>query len=98
VSDRLRWQYCVVNIGSFNAMQRLGHVLGALGGEGWELVSVYDKASNWLQGMEKGFMLFKRPVLPGEEPQGDWAEIWDTNRVDMAARGETYDPKAVPWA
>ena len=26
--------------------------------------AVYDKASNWFTGMEKGFILLKRPVAP----------------------------------
>ena len=63
--DGIRWQYSVVNIGSFGAMSRMASVLGLSGSQGWELVGVYDKASNWFQGMEKGFMLFKRPVPVG---------------------------------
>lgn len=35
---------------------------------GWELVAVYDKASNWFAGLEKGFVLMKRPVPTGVEP------------------------------
>jgi hypothetical protein len=34
------------------------------GSQGWELAAVYDKASNWFTGMEKGFILLKRPVAP----------------------------------
>jgi len=49
----MRWQYAIVNIGSFGAVGRLTGTLGKLGAEGWELVHVYDKASNWFQGMEK---------------------------------------------
>lgn len=60
-----RWQYGVVNIGMFKAASRMQLVLGHLGSEGWELISIYDKGSNWLGGMEKGFMLLKRPVPPG---------------------------------
>lgn len=60
-----RWQYGVVNIGMFKALSRLQGVLGHLGEQGWELVTIYDKSSNWFAEMEKGFMLLKRPVPPG---------------------------------
>jgi hypothetical protein len=59
-----RWQYAVVNIGMFGAIERLQLVLGSAGSQGWELAAVYDKASNWFTGMEKGFMVLKRPVAP----------------------------------
>lgn len=72
-----RWQYAVVDIGLFNAASRLLSVLGALGSDGWQLVHVYDKASNWLSGMEKGFVLFKRPVVGDAAPPGDWAMQFD---------------------
>jgi hypothetical protein len=68
-----RWQYRVVNIGVFNAPQRLAMILGQLGAQGWELVHVYDKASNWMQQSENGLAIFKRPVAPGEHPEGAWA-------------------------
>lgn len=41
---------------------RMASVLAVAGENGWELVSIYDKSSNWFQGFEKGFMLLKRPV------------------------------------
>ena len=63
--DGVRWQYGVVNVGMFGTLDRLKNVFEALGSEGWELITIYDKASNWFNGMEKGFMLFKRPVPPG---------------------------------
>lgn len=63
----VRWQYGVINIGLFGALDRMQMVFAELGQHGWELVTVYDKASNWMGNMEKGFMLFKRPVLPGEQ-------------------------------
>ena len=63
-----------MGIGAFQQKERLVSALGTLGAQGWELVAVYDKASNWLVGMEKGFVLFKRPVPEGEEPVGPWAE------------------------
>jgi len=68
-----RWQYGVINIGVFNAMDRMQVAFGALGSEGWELITIYDKASNWLSGSEKGFMLFKRAVPPGQRlPEDQW--------------------------
>jgi hypothetical protein len=97
MGERVRWQYRVVSIGSFFAGDRLGGALGRLGEDGWELVTVYDKASNWLQGMEKGFMLFKRPVLPGEEPEGRWAEVWDAARTE-AEVDPKFKPGETPWA
>ena len=53
--------------------------LAHLGEHGWELIGVYDKSSNWWQGMEKGFALFKRSVADGEEPDGGWCVVDDRN-------------------
>lgn len=69
-----RFQYRVVNLGMFRAQDRMVRVLGDMGSAGWELVVIYDKSSNWLQGMEKGFALFKREVPDGQKPVGPWAE------------------------
>ncbi len=66
-----RFQYLVANIGMFNAAERMTSTLARLGEAGWELVHTYDKSSNWFNGMEKGFMLFKRPV-----PDGTDVERW----------------------
>lgn len=68
-----RWQYKVVNLGMFFAGDRLVQTLGRLGADGWELITIYDKSSNWLANMEKGFALFKRPVAAGDSPDGPWA-------------------------
>jgi hypothetical protein len=38
---------------------------------GWELAATMDKQSNWFAGMEKGFILLKRPV-----PAGVTLEQW----------------------
>ena len=65
-----RFQYQVVNVGMFNAAERMVRVFGHLGERGWELVGMYDKSSNWFNQMEKGFALFKREVPEGEEPDG----------------------------
>lgn len=67
-----RWQYAVVNTGAFNTSERLAAVLATSGSAGWELVTIFDKSSNWLGGMEKGFMLLRRRVPPGIEPE-NWA-------------------------
>lgn len=64
-----RWQYAVAGIGSLNTPGRMAQVLTVAGSAGWELVGVYDKASNWFAGMEKGFMLLKRPVPAGTTPE-----------------------------
>ena len=68
-----RFQYRIVNLGTFNAPDRMARVFGALGQDGWELVTMYDKSSNWFSGLEKGFAIFKRTVPAGEEPDGEWA-------------------------
>jgi hypothetical protein len=85
-----RWQYQVVNIGSFSAADRLVGALSELGAEGWELVTIYDKASNWLNGFEKGFALFKRPVAEGEDPVGPWASTFS-----LASGGRSGGASAV---
>lgn len=69
-----RFQYRVVNLGMFFAQDRMVSALGSMGAAGWELVGIYDKSSNWLQGMEKGFALFKREVADGQDPEGPWAD------------------------
>ncbi len=68
-----RDQYEIVNLGMFDAMERMLSSFAELGADGWQLVATYDKASNWFTGMEKGFLLFMRVVPPGEEPVGPWA-------------------------
>ncbi len=60
-----RWQFGVINIGLFSAYERMAAVLGAAGETGWQLITVFDKQSNWNNWGEKGFMLFRRPVPPG---------------------------------
>lgn len=64
-TGNVRWQYGVVNIGMFASMDRMEEVLAAAGEQGWELITIYDKSSNWFANMEKGFMLLKRPVPAG---------------------------------
>lgn len=66
-----RWQYAVVNTGAFKTAERMTEVLATAGAGGWELISIYDKASNWIGGTEKGFMLLKRPVPDNVEPD-EW--------------------------
>lgn len=80
----MRWQYQVVNVGTIDAARRLGMTLSYFGQHGWELVGVYDKSSNWIAGMEKGFMLFKRPVPDGQEPDGPWTGVWTAEQVEAA--------------
>jgi glycosyltransferase A (GT-A) superfamily protein (DUF2064 family) len=55
----------LINLGAFNAMDRMQTVLGAAGSMGWQLVGIYDKQSNWSANMEKGFMVLRKPVQPG---------------------------------
>ena len=96
----VRWQYAVVSLGAFGAVGRLTKTLGHLGSEGWELVHVYDKASNWFNGMEKGFALFKRLIPPGQEPDdGTWAVHYDANgTITAKAQGDAPKPPPMtPW-
>lgn len=86
VDEIPRWQYRIVQSGAFGTAERLGMALSYFGQQGWELVTVYDKASNWIQGIEKGFVLFKRPVPPGVEPEGGWSEVWSADHVIAAYR------------
>ena len=87
-----RFQYQVVNVGMFNAAERMVRVFGHLGERGWELVGMYDKSSNWFNQMEKGFALFKREVPEGEEPDGPWAQWQYADDVD-----QTQDPNWGAW-
>jgi len=68
----MRWQYTVVRLGMFSNRERMMEALGILGSQGWELAATYDKASNWFAGFEAGFLLFKRAVPDGVEPDGPW--------------------------
>lgn len=81
----MRWQYRVVDLGMFWQRDRLVGALAGLGSSGWELVAIYDKSSNWLQGLEKGFALFKRAVPDGQDPDGPWAETSYAEDLDERA-------------
>lgn len=81
-----RYQYKIVNLGMFNAVDRMVKSFAELGADGWQLVATYDKASNWFQGMEKGFVLFMRTVPAGQEPVGPWA-----SRYVSAEESEGYN-------
>lgn len=61
-----------------------------MGAEGWELVHVYDKASNWFANLEKGFVLFKRPVASDAEPVGPWAS-WEYAKGQGSGDARGYD-------
>lgn len=98
-----RFQYRIVNLGIFNAPERMARVFGALGQQGWELVTMYDKSSNWFANMEKGFAIFKRTVLEGEEPEGEWAEWGYTGNFALGVDGKPekenpyLDPNYGAW-
>ena len=68
-----RYQYRIVNLGIFDAEDRMLQSFAELGADGWQLVATYDRGANWLQGLEKGVVLFMRTVAKGEEPVGPWA-------------------------
>ena len=82
VADYVRWQYRIVGIGT-DAARNLGITLSYFGQRGWELQTVFDKSSFWWEGIETGFVLFKRPVPVGAEPEGPWAEVWSAERVAL---------------
>jgi len=95
-----RWQYVVANVGMFGAKGRLQRALAFLGPHGYELITVYDKASNWFGGMEKGFMLFKREVPPGHEPDGPWCGLLEADAAGAVRIVEPPVPAPVygdPW-
>jgi hypothetical protein len=54
----MRWQYRIVAIGMLHAGDMMGFALSYFGQRGWVLVTIHDKASNWITGVENGFMLF----------------------------------------
>ena len=87
----VRWQYRVVDTGTFFAAGNLADSLGKLGEDGWELVTVYDKGSTWIANMERGFALFKRPVPDGEEPVGAWASVVATGPAAAPAPASRLD-------
>ncbi|MDY7102993.1 MAG: hypothetical protein S0880_17575 [Actinomycetota bacterium] len=74
LGSSLRWQYAIVNVGMFHSAERMGSALAAAGAHGWELVTIYDKASNGWAELEKGFLLLKRQVPPGVAPR-QWCYV-----------------------
>ena len=87
-------QFAVINIGSFRAVDRLQRALGLAASEGWDLVAIYDKASNWLQGMEKGFILLKPPVPAGQRLRDEEWCISRTTWRNVAISGPSEHPPA----
>ena len=98
-----RYQYRIVNLGTFNAPDRMVRAFAALGKDGWELVTMYDKSSNWFANIEKGFAIFKRTVPDGQEPEGEWASWSYSTVVDGALKESTkeenpyLDPNYGAW-
>lgn len=73
-TDIQRYQYRIVQLGMFSTADRLAAALSELGRNGWELVTIYDKSSNWLNNMEKGFALFKRDA-PENVADDEWCIV-----------------------
>lgn len=71
----MRWQYRVVNIADGNDV---GRALSYFGQRGWELVHAEALGA---------VLIFKRPVPPGAEPEGPWAEMWGASDVTAAYAG-----------
>ena len=82
MADYVRWQYRVVDVGGDTARD-LGIPLSYFGQRGSELQTVFDKSSYLFKGLETGFVLFKRPVPIGAEPEGAWAEMWSAEQVAL---------------
>jgi hypothetical protein len=98
VGEHTRWQYRIVNLGAFFTGERLQSTLARLGAEGWELIAVYDKASNWIAAMEKGFALFKRPVAPDESaPPDGWAVLETTTSAGTRISGAPSEDDVAGW-
>jgi hypothetical protein len=77
----VRWQYRIVCIGSGYTARNLGIALSYFGQRGWELQTVFDQAVPFTRSFEDGYILFKRPVPDGEEPDGPWSEVWSAEQV-----------------
>ena len=59
------WQFAVINIGMFRAIDRFEKALGVAASQGWELVGVYDKASELAGGHGEGLHLAEAPSPSG---------------------------------
>lgn len=68
----MRWQYRIVSVD--NGTQA-GKALAYFGQHGWELITAESFG---------GWMMFKRPVPNGEQPQGGWSETWTGVNVETA--------------
>lgn len=100
VEGEVRWQYGLVDIGAFKALAKMQAVLGAAGETGWQLITIYDKGSAWMQGVENGFMLFKRPVPAGVRlAEHEWCITLDLASAipprSSAAPAARFAPPAV---
>ena len=82
MTDYVRWQYRIVDVGPDTA-RSLGIALSYFGQRGWELQTVFDKSSYLFEGLETGFVLLKRPVPVDAEPEGPWAEVWSAEQVAL---------------
>jgi hypothetical protein len=97
VEERDGWQYQIIDLGLFSAAERMTSAFGVLGSEGWELITVFDKSSNWIAGGEKGFAIFKRRVPAGIEPEEPWARWRRAGEItspEEQARIEALGPNA----
>jgi hypothetical protein len=87
-----RFQYEIVSLGVFNVADKMVNAFSHLGSNGWELVGIFDKSSNWLgSGFEKGFAVFKREISDNETPDGPWAKFVHAEHV-----GNPDDPRNDP--
>lgn len=53
------WEYRTVDLGGVRE-RKLDRALNDLGGQGWELVSIFGKAGNLMGGLTKAVAVFKR--------------------------------------
>jgi hypothetical protein len=94
---QVRFQYVIANLGIFGSKERMVLALAYLGQIGFELVTVFDKASNWFVGLEKGFMLFKRAVPPGESADGPWCGMFNIDTMSVDTVAPTTRPVSKPF-
>ncbi|MEY3640329.1 MAG: hypothetical protein RLZZ199_134 [Actinomycetota bacterium] len=89
-----KFQYQIIDLGIFNVPDKIEKTFGHLGQNGWELVGVFDKASNWLKGHERGFAIFKREVGDEVKANSRWARVVSPDQVGRSDGLSWLDPNS----
>jgi hypothetical protein len=82
----IRWQYRIINLGESIPRTRVPKALAFSGAEGWELIDIYDRDTSVPSGMDKAYMMFKRPVPEGAQPEGGWSQT-----IEAAGISSVYE-------